>query len=815
MRGDSIRQAKFLPSRIILILFFLILSSCIPSPPGRSTADTANTAWKPADVRILDGLDATSPGTDIVAVYAREAAGEVQFRIDVLELAPIPDIDIMLAINHKPGGLPAPWFPAENDGDYDLVISVQSSGSIMILEAAGLEIGWQQKHGAHARVLRNSFYDYIEIVLNSESLDPASVDTSFSAVIIDPASGMPMDEAGPVSFTSFAPQRLPVLLAFTNTYPAFTPSQGLRRWDGAHTGPSGGRHGLSNLLRVASNHGVHLLLLDLLSPDALAAMDYQGDLEQVRKLNQQKLLSLSSPLPYTYDGMPDWIIEKYIEDSRQVAAAMSITTQGEAKKTGLRFYPTELSQLGLVDMGITSKTSDDIAEGEIPLSYLGISDFKFYSSEITASNQQLIIRLPQMDSDAEPNQVSPQGLSLTWKAILAQTAMSLSSNSSPDSAWRGSNFMLVLGGSLPQSTWGHPGSARAAIKYIQAHPWIETAGAYDIREGKVLVVVAASAAGNPAAMVVDEQVIEVEKLLRDVPDNVIGQAAWNTYRSLFAPVFPIHDQLADLRKHYLDEVKLLLKAAELVDKPDSELSCDEVSDGGQPYCFLANESMIALIARNSGSLRQLFTICQHPGSQTSIHQIIGSTAQLFTGLSDPLDWDLNDAENPDPAVIPGAFWQAGEQFTVKPTSNGNRNDSLQFISEDGSIEKKFQLLPDGIEIMVRQTNGPGISTIPLLLDPWSRYSPGGTINYQQVVDHGTNSFTWEKGDGLKVIVEANQLFTSTVFKDSLPYLSKPENPNFEYPPGHFIPYPLAVLEFAPSAELNVVVRRQCSQIPGQ
>ncbi len=50
--------------------------------------------------------------------------------------------------------------------------------------------------------------------------------------------------------------RAPLLLAFWDTLPAATPAQALRRWDGAHTGPFGKRHGLFRLLQTSAEAGV-------------------------------------------------------------------------------------------------------------------------------------------------------------------------------------------------------------------------------------------------------------------------------------------------------------------------------------------------------------------------------------------------------------------------------------------------------------------------------------------------------------------------------------------------------------------------------
>jgi len=44
------------------------------------------------------------------------------------------------------------------------------------------------------------------------------------------------------------------------------------------------------------------------------------------------------------------------------------------------------------------------------------------------------------------------------------------------------------------------------------------------------------------------------------------------------------------------------------------------------------------------------------------------------------------------------------------------------------------------------------------------------------------------------------------FSDSSRSLSKPENPNFDYPPGHYLPFPMTVVEFHGRGDFNFYLR---------
>jgi hypothetical protein len=88
-----------------------------------------------------------------------------------------------------------------------------------------------------------------------------------------------------------------LLLAFWDIFPAFSPAQSIRKWDGAHTGPYGERHGLALLLKNIKRYSTPAVLLDLRSPPALSALDHMQALSLVRELVNRKLLILPDVLP--------------------------------------------------------------------------------------------------------------------------------------------------------------------------------------------------------------------------------------------------------------------------------------------------------------------------------------------------------------------------------------------------------------------------------------------------------------------------------------------------------------------------------------
>jgi hypothetical protein len=73
-------------------------------------------------------------------------------------------------------------------------------------------------------------------------------------------------------------------MAFWNVFPATTPTQALRDWDGAHTGPLGSRHGLKYVLSAARQFGFPMALLDLKSPASLGALGFMGEIPEIQAL---------------------------------------------------------------------------------------------------------------------------------------------------------------------------------------------------------------------------------------------------------------------------------------------------------------------------------------------------------------------------------------------------------------------------------------------------------------------------------------------------------------------------------------------------
>ncbi len=628
--------------------------------------------------------------------------------------------------------------------------------------------------------------DSVEISLRRSSLAPFIPNSRLLAWITPKDSEVSLDQAGPVLWNAAPPNPLRVLFAFNHVFPAYTPSQGLRRWDGAHTGPEGGRHGLYNLLRPARNAQLPMLLLDLASPASISALDYQGGLDLVRSLTQVGLVTLASPLPESgFPGsaglLPGPVSQHFLDEN---SAAL---TDFNLPASGLIYQPL----LG----GIPENVAEPV-ELVHSARNVNVQGFpvRWYAG-------RTLIQLPAWPGTEDPQQVSASGLTLPWKELLVRAALQ---HNHEENLGRDRSY-LVLGGSLPQSAWGQPASARAGLDYVYAHPWISIVSPTDVRSGILLNVVRWSPAINFAAAKLAPDDL-LENLLA-APQNSASHSAWQAYRALFAPIFPPSPQLPLLRQEYLGEVSTLLKAARWVDDRQPMGDCDTDLDGdGQPECILANDRSLALFELEGGTLTHLFLACPDT-SLAKAYQVVGPSSQLITGLSEPMEWNLDEGENlpADPGVFTGALSGPPGEFLAEITL-----DQLVLKSADGLISKSYQLAPKGLHVEIRSqfpAQLPNPMVVPVLIEPAESLKRGRLEQYQS--SQTPPEIAWQVNEQTQLVLHTVNDFTVISFLDSWDLLARTEDPNYTYPPGHYLPFPLVILQISSNGNIFLDFQLSC------
>jgi hypothetical protein len=676
-------------------------------------------------LRALDHKTAASPATDILAVYTRTTDLSVDVRVDLLDINPGDKYTLNISL----------W----DNRDFSktpLTIAISSTAAV---QTSGIQTG---KPAIWPRVVQDFQLDTVTVTLNRAFIGER-YHLDISSYTTDPLALA--DEVDNVRSDGPPPQGIaPLLMAFWDVFPATTPTQALRDWDGAHTGPLGSRHGLKYILAAAGQFGFPMALLDLKNPASLAALDFMGNIPEIQALYANGLLIL----PDVAFGEP-------------ATPALGLSSRAAAG------FGLPASQF------VYARSPDPFAKGKLAAlagyraQFLPLAD----ATHLAKSDGQLLIPLPP----ADPIQATQDGPSLEVRRILITTALS------PDPA-----DLVVLGGSLPQSSWGDPDIADPTFAWIAAHPWIQSLAGTDI-----LAFPSRAQPPVQAAVVASSQ--PWLQALQSAPENGASLSAWQTYLTLTA--FTPDPQLQALGRAYLGQVGELLAAASWANAPTVRVDCKQDLNGdGQPECVLANRQYFAILETDGARLTQFFHL-----DANGPHQVVGPSSQFAIGLSDPSEWHPENGEAADPSVIPGAFTDDSDSWTAyTPTLH---QDGITFTSADGRRIKTYQLSENGMDVHY-QVPGPVSTRIPLAVDPHRYYS--GPTEYRAML--GLHAWAWSLVGGSSVEVSSGAPLSAEGFISAIPFLSLSEDPNLDYPKGDYLPFPLALVTIQGNGNFSVEIR---------
>jgi hypothetical protein len=745
---------RFTRQSILISALCMALSACQPAVSLPATTGWERN-WVYTDLRAYDPIDAGSLGSELIAIYTRFSGRIFQVRLDWLDLALLPDIDLYLALDTAPGGTASLPILAQANLDWDDLIIIPATGPIRIL-SPDLKL----QTGFSISVSRDPTLDEITVQIRGADLPPSYPGVQLQLFATRPHSPVLIESSPVVDSNQPSPPPVDVLFAFWNTFPAYTPAQALRRWDGAHTGPSGGRHGLYNLLRAFRNRSLPLALLDVKWPALLSALDYAGGMPLVKDMARKGLLILPDALPTdTSDSpiQPDWVQARAAADSRQAAR--------------------------LFDLPASQFLTAPLAEG-LPKEYIFvfIPQPEMPSLEtvsVLRRGGQRLLPIPAYGPVSNPPvQATPDGPSLELLRALVRAA-----NASEAGVDAARDKILILGGDLPASAWGEPVSAGATLDYLTHKPWIRILGVDDL-VGRLPV---SPAGTGPAAQ--PDPLLETMRGLRP---STLSKAAWQAYLALNEPLYPASPEISALRKVYRIQVEMLIDAARWEvsctsgDCAQSVVRCDPAY-----ICMLASAKWYAVVDQLTGGLIFLF----YRAGDGQVHQLIGPTSQLVVGQSDPAAWHLDRGFSADPAVIPGGF--TDEDGPYQPITD---TEKLTLIDSGGQLRKRYSLSGDTFLIEIEHPQ-PSVSRIPIVFDPWRRLVPGWGKLYRG--EARPDGWQWGFLPGPQVVVHTNGRVTAQEFTASLQTMGSVEDPNFDFPPGHYLDFPLALLEIQAEGMLRV------------
>ena len=779
--------AIFAIPMILVVLIFLIfpLAACQsykmqPKP----------IKWVFADLRITSTDFSENPSQDIVAAYTRESSSDIQIRLDLLDISPNIKSDIYIALDTQPGGTNDLPLDIKSKLYWDTLITIPADGKpgahIPIMQGTQFP-RIKLRTDVVPRVTYDPWNDYVTISLNKFVFPEQNHLFHAQVFLTDDGSTQPMDVIGPFQFDAKVKLRAPVLIAFWNVFPAYTPAQAMRRWDGAHTGPYGERHGLNLLLQAVRSNEIPIALLDLRTPPAISALDYIGQLPTIQKLVEDKLLILPDPLPelsvndepnppqeMDFTGVEslnfqslnsEWMLECARMEARQVSQQFNLPLSK-------LLYAPQLPPIPPDGYHIVFSLSSEAA-----------SPHRWFESTL--------IPIPQ---ETHELQATTEGLSLFKRKEL----LKLVQNGNYDI----SNF-IILGGNLPETTWGDPEAANATLRYIAEHPWIKPLTLDDLmamrfNSGETSLSNSIPINNTPSPIYHQDMLtlfcMDAENLLK----NPVSTAAMQSYLSLFSPLPPESALLHKLRENYFHQIENLLMAAQWAEQPYTLADCSlDTNRDGQTECILASKKYFALFDRSGARLKYLFIrLSDEKDVSSKVHQLIGPTSQFLVGLGDPSTWNLEAGEASESEGVHGAFSDTSYRWDIYSLTEVSPGH-ITFTSPDGILTKSFKF--DENRLSVEYKNTPPITVrIPLALDPWTRFTPDWGIRYWG--NQTTNGSVWGLHDGPQINITSNGIVELHPFTASQDNLIVRENPNFEYPPGHFLPFPIALIEIQSTSE---------------
>jgi len=346
----------------------------------------------------------------------------------------------------------------------------------------------------------------------------------------------------------------------------------------------------------------------------------------------------------------------------------------------------------------------------------------------------------------------------------------------------GSPMPLLLGGDFRISYLGDRAVLDKLFSYINNHPWIKVDNTYAINQGSLNHDISRSTyIFNQSKFSTGHSIY---KALLDAPDNSISVLAWQVYSSLLNP---LSEDMVPLANNYVGQIGHILEASHWAENPISISSCSmDLDYDGINECVLASKSIFLTIEPIGGYIPFIFSV-----DQNGPHQIVGPTWEFVIGLSDISEWDLSKGVNSDPNQILGAFYDKDEKWDSPTISNGYNEIEIQ--NNDMSIRKTFSIQGNIIKInSENRGNHDNTIQIPLVLDPWFRFTEEWGGKYITSLKFG--SINWGITSGISVDLLSDNDFALYSFNATRDIIKKPENPNYDYGRGHYLPFPMALAE---------------------
>lgn len=524
----------------------VLLTSCAFLPKDNWQKQDETFTWHEGLLRIIDPVDASIPGTDIIAIFSSQLQESLYFRIDFLD-NPDPILRLYVSLFDLPDR-------DAGEGLDDVSFSFQTGKGIEVLN---------QGHSGEVEVsLLEKGDDWLSFRIKGDGLL-----TKKYAKVITARDGGVLDETDQFDLLKTA-QPAYLFLAFYHTLNTDTPAQTLRSWDGAHTGPIGSRFGLRYLLEAASEYQVPITLLDIKQPSTLSALDLVAGLPLIQELASQNLLFL----PESVFGDP--------------------TAHGQlllqSKKSGLQY-------------GLPVANA---AFGPISRSFPGYQIYYYATETVPAPVYTSIsYRLVPVPVSPQVDMIDKQGFSVPALQVLAKAG------ADQRSTWItsfGGDFQDTLWGDpiaaantmeyISTHPWIHP------LTSIDLSS-IPAKSISDFDQTCTNLLCTSEISQEIAGDEYTAWRASILPQLVQLRPNPVTDSAWQLYGRITEPESDTDFLL--LKWKYRSTLEKLILAAGWADQPYELQACFESSP--QDYCILANNRFLAVISPETAGLVMLFT----------------------------------------------------------------------------------------------------------------------------------------------------------------------------------------------------------------
>jgi len=269
---------------------------------------------------------------------------------------------------------------------------------------------------------------------------------------------------------------------------------------------------------------------------------------------------------------------------------------------------------------------------------------------------------------------------------------------------------------------------------------------------------------------VDSLVALPSPLLAEIPADhsaPLLEAAFQSYLELVPPSIPAGSEQAELLASYLPYLNALKEAAYWAQNPQPRSSCDlDLNQDGQVECRLASARLFAILDPANGSLVYAFAF-----TGSAVHQIIA-----------------------------GEFAPPGDKSAYQTDASPAQ---VVFSHPQGRIVITYRLEGDMLLIEYQSTAASRL-TLPLVLDPWLRYYPSWGSAYQG--ENIPGGYVWKAASSVQVEIRTSARMQAYAFNDTQSAMHQVENPNQEFPPGHYLPFPIAIVEVSNDRDFFVEIR---------